>query len=174
MSLLATIAIYVVPFLVILSIVVFVHEFGHYVIARCNGVRIDVFSIGFGPELFGFNDRAGTRWKFSALPLGGYVKMYGDADPTSSTIDLKTWPEPSRSSSSASCSRPSAARSPRPRSARFSPAAPPRPPACSRATGSSRPTASRSGASRISRAWSATAREWRSPSRSSARVEPWT
>lgn len=94
MSLLATIAIYVVPFLVILSIVVFVHEFGHYVIARRNGVRIDVFSIGFGPELFGFNDRAGTRWKFSALPLGGYVKMYGDADPTSSTIDLKTWPEP--------------------------------------------------------------------------------
>ena len=94
MSLLSSIGIYVVPFLVILSIVVFVHEFGHYFVARRNGVRVDVFSIGFGPELFGFNDRAGTRWKFSALPLGGYVKMHGDADPTSSTIDLKAWPEP--------------------------------------------------------------------------------
>jgi regulator of sigma E protease len=93
-SLLSSIAIYVVPFLVILSVVVFVHEFGHYFVARRNGVRVDVFSIGFGPELFGFNDRAGTRWKFSALPLGGYVKMRGDADPTSSTIDLKAWPEP--------------------------------------------------------------------------------
>ena len=73
---------------------VFVHELGHYLVARRNGVRVDVFSIGFGPELFGFNDRAGTRWKFSALPLGGYVKMHGDADPTSSTIDLSARPDP--------------------------------------------------------------------------------
>jgi regulator of sigma E protease len=74
---------YVVPFLLILTALVFVHEFGHYAIARINGVKIEVFSIGFGPELFGWWDRAGTRWKFSALPLGGYVKMFGDADPSS-------------------------------------------------------------------------------------------
>jgi regulator of sigma E protease len=71
---------YIVPFLFILTVLVFVHEFGHYFVARRNGVRIDVFSIGFGPELFGWWDRAGTRWKFSAIPLGGYVKMFGDND----------------------------------------------------------------------------------------------
>jgi regulator of sigma E protease len=70
-------------FLVVLTVLVFVHELGHYAIARRNGVRIEVFSIGFGPELFGWWDRAGTRWKFSAIPLGGYVKMFGDSDPTS-------------------------------------------------------------------------------------------
>jgi regulator of sigma E protease len=74
---------YVGIFLVVLTVLVFVHELGHYLIARRNGVRIEVFSIGFGPELFGWNDRAGTRWKFSAVPLGGYVKMFGDADPSS-------------------------------------------------------------------------------------------
>ncbi len=78
---------YVVPFLVVLSILVFVHEYGHYIVARWNGVRVDVFSIGFGKELFGFTDKAGTRWKFSLLPLGGYVKMHGDADASSSTVD---------------------------------------------------------------------------------------
>jgi regulator of sigma E protease len=67
-------------FLVVLTPIVFVHEFGHYFIARLNRVRVEVFSIGFGPELFGFYDRAGTRWKFSALPLGGYVKMLGQND----------------------------------------------------------------------------------------------
>ncbi len=71
---------YVIPFLVVLTVLVFVHELGHYLVARRNGVRIEVFSIGFGPELFGWHDRAGTRWKFSAIPLGGYVKMFGDAD----------------------------------------------------------------------------------------------
>src|SRR6266853_35066 len=70
-------------FVVILTVLVFVHEFGHYIIARWNQVRVAVFSIGFGPELFGWWDRAGTRWKFSAIPLGGYVKMFGDADATS-------------------------------------------------------------------------------------------
>src|SRR5579885_83112 len=74
---------YILPFLVILTVLVFVHELGHYLVARRNGVRVEVFSIGFGPELFGWNDRAGTRWKFSAIPLGGYVKMFGDADPAS-------------------------------------------------------------------------------------------
>jgi regulator of sigma E protease len=71
-------------FLVVLTVLVFVHELGHYWVARRNGVRVDVFSIGFGPELFGWTDRAGTRWKVSAVPLGGYVKMFGDADPASS------------------------------------------------------------------------------------------
>jgi regulator of sigma E protease len=83
----ATIFQYLIPFLLVLSVVVFVHEFGHYYIARRNGVRIEVFSIGFGPELFGRNDRHGTRWKFCAIPLGGYVKMLGDADAASATID---------------------------------------------------------------------------------------
>ena len=74
---------YVGVFLVVLTVLVFVHELGHYLIARYNRVRIEVFSIGFGPELFGWWDRAGTRWKFSAIPLGGYVKMFGDADASS-------------------------------------------------------------------------------------------
>ncbi|GEO36786.1 regulator of sigma E protease [Skermanella aerolata] len=74
---------YVIPFLVVLTVLVFVHELGHYWVARRNGVRIETFSIGFGPELFGRTDKAGTRWKFSAIPLGGYVKMFGDADAAS-------------------------------------------------------------------------------------------
>lgn len=75
---------YLVPFLVVLTIVVFFHELGHFLVARWNGVKVDAFSIGFGPELWGFNDRAGTRWKLSAIPLGGYVKFHGDADAASS------------------------------------------------------------------------------------------
>src|SRR4051812_43961940 len=71
---------YGIPFIVILTLLVFVHELGHYLIARRNGVRVDVFSIGFGPELFGWTAKSGTRWKFSAVPLGGYVKMFGDSD----------------------------------------------------------------------------------------------
>ena len=67
-------------FLFILTVIVFFHELGHYYVARWNGVRVDVFSIGFGPELFGWNDRSGTRWKVSLLPLGGYVKMFGESD----------------------------------------------------------------------------------------------
>lgn len=74
---------YIIPFLIVLSILVFVHELGHYLVARYNGVGVDVFSIGFGPEVFGWNDRAGTRWKVSWFPLGGYVKMVGDADAAS-------------------------------------------------------------------------------------------
>ncbi len=70
-------------FVLVLSILVFVHEFGHYYIARVCGVRIESFSIGFGKELFGYTDKHGTRWKFSLIPLGGYVKMFGDVDPTS-------------------------------------------------------------------------------------------
>jgi regulator of sigma E protease len=70
-------------FLLVLSILVFVHEWGHYIVARLFGVKVEVFSIGFGKEIFGFNDSHGTRWKFSMIPLGGYVKMFGDTDPAS-------------------------------------------------------------------------------------------
>lgn len=70
-------------FILILSVLVFVHEWGHYIVARLCGVHVEEFSIGFGPEIFGFNDRHGTRWKFSWIPLGGFVKMYGDSDPAS-------------------------------------------------------------------------------------------
>jgi regulator of sigma E protease len=71
------------PFLIILTVLVFVHELGHYMVARRCGVRVDVFSVGFGRELFGYTDRNGTRWKFSLIPLGGYVKMFGDANAAS-------------------------------------------------------------------------------------------
>lgn len=74
---------YAAPFLVILTVLVFFHELGHYGVARYNGVKVETFSIGFGPELFGWNDRAGTRWRISAVPLGGYVKMFGDSDAAS-------------------------------------------------------------------------------------------
>ncbi|MGC2135531.1 MAG: RIP metalloprotease RseP [Xanthobacteraceae bacterium] len=72
------VAAYLIPFLFVLSLVVFFHEFGHFLVARLCGVRILVFSIGFGPEIIGFNDRHGTRWKIAAIPLGGYVKFFGD------------------------------------------------------------------------------------------------
>ncbi len=68
----------VVPFVFVLTLVVFFHELGHFLVARLCGVRIVAFSIGFGPELLGFNDRYGTRWRLSAIPLGGYVKFFGD------------------------------------------------------------------------------------------------
>jgi len=77
---------YIIPFLFVLTIVVFFHELGHFLVARWCGVRILVFSIGFGPELIGFNDRHGTRWKIAAIPLGGYVKFFGD-DSAASTPD---------------------------------------------------------------------------------------
>ena len=77
----------VIPFLFVLTIVVFVHEMGHYLVGRWCGIGVREFSVGFGPELAGFNDRRGTRWKLSAIPLGGYVKFVGDmsvtSDPTS-------------------------------------------------------------------------------------------
>ena len=69
---------YIVPFLFVLTIVVFFHELGHFLVARWCGIRVLTFSIGFGPEIVGFNDRYGTRWKISAIPLGGYVKFFGD------------------------------------------------------------------------------------------------
>src|SRR5262245_48797562 len=69
---------YIIPFLFVLTIVVFFHELGHFLVARWAGVKVLAFSLGFGPELVGFNDRHGTRWKISAIPLGGYVKFFGD------------------------------------------------------------------------------------------------
>jgi regulator of sigma E protease len=70
-------------FVLVLSLLVFVHEWGHYIVARMCGVKVKTFSIGFGKELFGINDSHGTRWKVSLIPLGGYVQMFGDVDPAS-------------------------------------------------------------------------------------------
>src|SRR2546423_6621463 len=82
---------YLIPFLFVLTLVVFFHELGHFLIARRCGIRVLVFSIGFGPKLLAFNDRHGTRWKLSAVPLGGYVKFFGDENaasvPDSATIN---------------------------------------------------------------------------------------
>lgn len=79
--------IYVLSFVVVLSLLVFVHEWGHYIVARMCGVKVDAFSIGFGKELFGRYDRHGTRWKVCLVPLGGYVKLFGDVDPASAKKD---------------------------------------------------------------------------------------
>jgi len=70
--------IFILPFLALITLVVFIHEYGHYYFAKKFGVGITDFSIGFGKELFGFNDNSGTRWKFCLIPLGGYVKFFGD------------------------------------------------------------------------------------------------
>jgi regulator of sigma E protease len=82
-DLLAWLGWYVVPFVLILSLIVSVHELGHYLVGRWCGVKIDAFSLGFGPELFARVDRRGTRWRVGALPLGGYVKFHGDANAAS-------------------------------------------------------------------------------------------
>ena len=69
---------YIIPFLILLTIVVFIHEYGHYYFARKYGVGVTTFSIGMGKELFGYTDKNGIRWRFSAIPIGGYVKFFGD------------------------------------------------------------------------------------------------
>jgi regulator of sigma E protease len=76
---------YLPYFVLVLTLLVFVHEYGHYWVGRRFGIHAEVFSIGFGPELIGWTDRNGTRWKISAVPLGGYVKFLGDSDTTSAT-----------------------------------------------------------------------------------------
>lgn len=76
---------YLPYFILVLTLLVFVHEFGHYWVGRRFGIHAEVFSIGFGPELIGWTDRNGTRWKISAIPLGGYVKFLGDSDAASAT-----------------------------------------------------------------------------------------
>src|SRR3977135_2329209 len=68
----------ILPFLFVLTIIVFVHELGHFLVARWCGIKVLVFSVGFGPELVGVNDRHRPRWKIPAIPLGGYVKFFGD------------------------------------------------------------------------------------------------
>ena len=75
---------YALPFIIVISVVVFVHEYGHFWVARRCGIRVESFSIGFGKSIFGWTDKHGTRWQVAWLPLGGYVKMFGDADPASS------------------------------------------------------------------------------------------
>ncbi len=69
---------YIIPFIILILVVVFIHEYGHYYFARKYGVGVTDFSIGFGKEIFGWNDKFGTRWKICWIPLGGYVKFFGD------------------------------------------------------------------------------------------------
>ena len=83
MDFLVNVAYYVIPFIILLGVLVFVHEFGHYLVAKLCGVKVDEFSIGFGKKLFGWTDKSGTLWKVSAVPLGGYCKFLGDADASS-------------------------------------------------------------------------------------------
>jgi len=71
----------IIPFIILISVVVFVHEYGHYYYAKKYGVKVTDFSIGFGKELFGWTDKDGTRWKVCLIPLGGYVKFFGDTNP---------------------------------------------------------------------------------------------
>ncbi|GEO81753.1 RIP metalloprotease RseP [Pararhodospirillum oryzae] len=77
----------IVAFLVVLTVVVFVHELGHFLVARWNKVKVEVFSIGMGPEIMGFTDRQGTRWRLSLFPVGGYVRFFGDKDEASGPDD---------------------------------------------------------------------------------------
>lgn len=74
---------YIIPFLAVLTVIVFIHEMGHYLVARWNGIAVDAFSIGFGPELLGWTDKRGTRWRLAAIPLGGYVRFTGDLNAAS-------------------------------------------------------------------------------------------
>ena len=87
---------YVAPFLLVLGIVVFFHELGHFLVGRWCGVKADVFSLGFGPELIGRVDSHGTRWRLSAIPLGGYVKFHGDANAASAGADISAFSEEER------------------------------------------------------------------------------
>lgn len=84
---------YVVPFVILLGILVFVHELGHYLMAKISGVKVAEFSIGFGKRLWGFRDRSGTEWKLCAIPLGGYCKFLGDGDAASSSDESETLSE---------------------------------------------------------------------------------
>lgn len=93
-SLITTLAGWIIPFLVVLTVIVFVHEMGHFLVGRWCGAGISAFSIGFGPELFGWNDRKGTRWKVSAIPLGGYVKFIDDENVASMPRTSEDAPPP--------------------------------------------------------------------------------
>jgi len=78
-----TLVVYALPFLVALTVIVFIHELGHFLVARWCGVTVEAFSIGFGKEIAGWVDRKGTRWKICWIPLGGYVRFAGDANAAS-------------------------------------------------------------------------------------------
>lgn len=88
-----SILINIIAFVGVFCLIVFVHELGHFLIARLNGVKVDVFAIGFGPELLGYTSKTGTRWKLCAVPLGGYVKMHGDANVASTGPKTELSPE---------------------------------------------------------------------------------
>jgi len=92
MDFLAPLTTYVIPFLLVLTVLVFVHELGHFLLARWNGVKVEVFSIGFGPEIWGFRDKYNTKWRFGAVPLGGYVKMFGEGDVVTGVDDVEERP----------------------------------------------------------------------------------
>ena len=79
---------YILSFIILISVVVFIHEYGHYYFAKKYKVGVTDFSIGFGKELIGFNDKDGTRWKICAIPLGGYVKFFGDSNSASQPVSL--------------------------------------------------------------------------------------
>ena len=79
---------YIIPFIILLGILVFVHEFGHFIVARISGVEVSAFSIGFGKVLWSRTDKKGTVWKISAIPLGGYCQFLGDEEASSSTSDI--------------------------------------------------------------------------------------
>ena len=81
--------IYVAAFVAVLTAIIYVHELGHYWVARWSGIRVETFSIGFGHELYGWTNKHGTRWKISAVPLGGYVKFFGDASAASTPGEIE-------------------------------------------------------------------------------------
>ncbi len=86
MEVLAIFWTHVIPFILVLTVLVFVHELGHYLAARRCGIRVEVFSIGFGPEIYGLTGKSGTRWKLCAIPFGGYVRMFGETQPDDEAI----------------------------------------------------------------------------------------
>jgi regulator of sigma E protease len=89
------VAFYLLAFIIAMFVIVFIHEYGHFIVGRLCGVKIETFSVGFGKELFGFNDKYGTRWKLAAIPLGGFVKFEGDANAASMpNFDAKAAPSP--------------------------------------------------------------------------------
>ena len=89
MDLIFTVFQTIFAFVIILSILVFVHEYGHYLGCKICGVKVDSFSIGMGREIWGWTDKSGVRWRISMLPFGGYLKMYGDDDVASGKADKK-------------------------------------------------------------------------------------